>query len=101
MEGFSIVVCTYNGKKMLEKSLSYLANLKTDVFALELIVVDNNSNDGTYDYVKEVCNSFKNPYPLNLLTEKKTGKFHASVKAFNAAKYENIISLLMNDIGFV
>lgn len=45
---FTIVVCTYNGEKYLEKCLSAIINLKCfDKYVERVCVVDNNSTDST------------------------------------------------------
>lgn len=51
------VVVTFNRKILLRESL--LALLKSNYENLKMVVVDNASTDGTYDFVKDII--FKNP----------------------------------------
>lgn len=53
--GISILICTYNGSTKLSKTLDYIKNLKSDQ-SWELIVVDNNSTDNTFDFVGQELN---------------------------------------------
>jgi GT2 family glycosyltransferase len=48
----SVVIVTYKHREMLSRCLLSLKNVGTKV-PLEIIVVDNNSNDGTIEFVKE------------------------------------------------
>jgi GT2 family glycosyltransferase len=45
-----VIVVTYNGLKWLPKSL---ASLKNSTINIDVLIIDNNSNDGTQLYVKE------------------------------------------------
>ncbi|KAF6245796.1 glycosyltransferase family 2 protein [Nitrosopumilus sp. b2] len=45
----SIIIINYNGKKLLEKCLESLFQIDYENF--EIILVDNNSNDGSIEYV--------------------------------------------------
>ena len=45
----SIIIVNYNGKELLQKCLDSLLNVRYDNF--EIILVDNNSTDGTVEFV--------------------------------------------------
>jgi len=47
----SIIVCTYNRVELLEKTLESLLAMKEPAADYEILVVDNNSTDGTRDAV--------------------------------------------------
>lgn len=47
----AIIVVTYNRKKLLEETIE--AILKQSYKDFELLLIDNNSTDGTYDYIKK------------------------------------------------
>lgn len=49
-----VIIPTYNERSNIEKLLSDLLDLYSE---LEIIVVDDNSPDGTGDYVQSVCDS--------------------------------------------
>jgi len=58
----SIIVCVYNEIKTIEKILEKInkVNLSTD-FKKEIIIIDNNSSDGTKEFLKnlKVSNEYK------------------------------------------
>ncbi len=49
----SIVVATYNRKDKLKKCLNALANQTYPQDNYEIIIVDDGSTDGTYEFLKE------------------------------------------------
>lgn len=49
----SVIVLNYNGKRFLEDCFSSLENLDYPGDKLEIILVDNNSSDGSAEYVKK------------------------------------------------
>jgi len=56
--GISVLVCTYNGAKRLEKTLAHLAAQVTNsTVEWEIILVDNNSTDNTSVIAKRSGNS--------------------------------------------
>lgn len=57
---FTIVVCTYNGQRFLEKCLNAILNLNSlEKFVDQVYVVDNNSNDNTKNIIMEYTNKNK------------------------------------------
>ena len=54
IESISIVICTYNRVKILKETLeSYLTLCRPIEFKIELLIVDNNSNDETLQMVDQ------------------------------------------------
>lgn len=49
----SIVICTYNRKELLIKTIDSVINQSLDSTKYEIIVVDNNSTDGTLEFIKD------------------------------------------------
>ena len=47
----SIILCTYNEKKYIENTIN---NLNNSISNLELVIVDDNSSDGTVDIIKKL-----------------------------------------------
>lgn len=56
----SVVVCTYNRASLLADCLLSLANQTIDKDLFEVIVVDNNSTDGTEKVVREISGKYAN-----------------------------------------
>ena len=51
MLNLSIVICTYNGKQRLPLVFDRLrSQINTDTVQWEILIVDNNSTDGTADW---------------------------------------------------
>ena len=56
----SIIIVSYNTKKLLRDCLeSIKKSLIQDKITAEIIIVDNNSTDGTREYLKKVKNNLK------------------------------------------
>lgn len=88
--GFSIIVCTYNGNRTLAKVVSHINLLSTINFNFELIIVDNNSNTESYSLIKNLIKEYDS-VDIIYLKEIKIGKTHALIKGFEYANYEYII----------
>ena len=64
----SIIICVYNEIKTIEEILQKINNVNLPVqFEKEIIIVDNNSQDGTKELLKNLVNS--NQY--NIIFQKK------------------------------
>ncbi|QNJ96713.1 glycosyltransferase [Constantimarinum furrinae] len=50
--GISIIICTYNGKTRLDKTLNHLTKQEFSC-PLEIVLVDNASTDGTKEYAEK------------------------------------------------
>lgn len=92
--GFSIVLCTFNGKDRLRETLSYVASLEIPANnAVELLLIDNASTDGTGTFVKETWLEFGAPFPLSIILESRSGQGYAVETGYDAANFSRIISL--------
>jgi glycosyltransferase involved in cell wall biosynthesis len=58
----SVIVCTYNRARMLNDTLASWADVDQTAISAELIVVDNNSSDGT----SNVCAEFGDSHKLDV-----------------------------------
>lgn len=89
-----IVVPTYNEMGNIEITLKKIENLKYD---FDVVVVDDNSPDGTSDYVQNAIDKRTFNYNLLLITrEGKNGLGTAYIKGFRKCldlKYEYIFQL--------
>lgn len=89
----TILICTFNGKNKLGDTLSYLTRLaKPDgVKDIEVLLVDNGSNDGTAAFAQEFWVTLNSEIPFRIITENKAGKAHALTTGYNAAKGDLIV----------
>lgn len=54
-KGLSIIVPVYNERKVIEKTVLQLAQIKKDIdFDMEIILIDDGSNDGTEDILNKL-----------------------------------------------
>ena len=91
LEGVSVIVCAWNELENL-KSLIPLLNIQ--VYAtFEIIIVDDRSSDGTFDYLLTECAEYQNvrflrieetPYHLS-------SKKYALTLGIKSAKYNNLL----------
>jgi glycosyltransferase involved in cell wall biosynthesis len=83
----SVVLCTYNRAELLRRALSALGAQRTAPgLTWELVLVDNNSNDGTKDVVEAFRAS--SPVPTTYLFEGRQGKSIALNTGIDAATGE-------------
>lgn len=91
--GITILISTYNGSKKLPATIHAFTNLKTEgIPAVECIIVDNNSNDGTYKTAQKLWEEYAVPFPLKLLSEPTPGKQHAQELGMAHASYKYVIT---------
>ena len=89
MVRISLIVCTYNGSKFLEKSIPTFLNQTLESCLYEIIVIDNNSTDNT----KNVVNCLLSDAILQwrFLSEKKQGLHFARNKGILEAQGDIIV----------
>ncbi len=90
-KGISIIICTYNGKSRLAKTLEHLAHQQIHC-ATEIILVDNASTDGTKAFADQWWlkngnqdiryHSYEQPIP---------GKSYAQELGYEKATYEYLL----------
>ena len=91
-KGISILISTYNGSKKLDKTLSALSDLNiSGIPYLELILVDNASNDNTLEFTEQYWNKLGKPFPLITIMETTTGKLNAQETGLKHAQGEFIL----------
>jgi glycosyltransferase involved in cell wall biosynthesis len=94
IQGFSIILCTYNGEKRLTPTLSHIAALSIPAgYALELILVDNASTDATKLSTGETWEKLGNPFSFIVIAESRPGKGYAVEAGYDAAKYSLILTV--------
>jgi PST family polysaccharide transporter len=70
----TVILCTYNRSRMLRTALDSLTHVDTKR-NWEVIVVDNNSSDGTQAVAEEYCQTY--PGRFRYIFEPRQGKSHA------------------------
>lgn len=90
-EGVSIVIVTYNGTGRLENTLKHLAKQDLPDTPLELLVIDNNSSDGTYEFCESFWKKNNTKYPIRIVVEKQQGTMYARKRGIDEAKYRYIL----------
>ena len=91
-KGVSVIVCTYNGTKRLPKTLRHLANQVIPAgLQWEVIVVDNNSNDHTFEAVKTEWASYNTSIAFTLARQPKPGVSYAREMGIEISRYAYLI----------
>src|SRR5436305_11094952 len=74
----SVCICTYNRPESLQRTLESLASqLNADSGVIELLIVDNNCTDDTY----QIIEAFRVGLPVRRVTESRQGLAHARNRA--------------------
>ncbi|MEC4887141.1 MAG: hormogonium polysaccharide biosynthesis glycosyltransferase HpsE [Scytonema sp. PMC 1070.18] len=84
---FTVAIPTYNGESRLPKVLERLSQQTgTEHLCWEILVVDNNSTDGTPQLIKNYQKSWKRPFLLRYCFEPEQGLAFARQRAIKEAK---------------
>jgi poly-beta-1,6-N-acetyl-D-glucosamine synthase len=87
----SMIVCTYNEAKMIERKLENIQNLQYPKDKLRIILVDSASKDGTLEKVNHFVSNTSLRFPVTILSEpERLGKSHALNVAFKQVDGEII-----------
>jgi glycosyltransferase involved in cell wall biosynthesis len=83
--GVTVIVCTYNRRRELEGLVqTILPQLPVVAYPLEILIVDNNSSDGTAEYAKALADQHPS---VRYLFEPKQGLSHARNAGAAAARH--------------
>ena len=84
----SVVIVTYNSEAYIVKCISSIYTYVNDLPSLEIIVVDNNSNDNTISRINEKFSS------ISIIINRKNEGFSKAInQGINIAKGKNIFIL--------
>ncbi len=87
---FSIIICTYNREELLNNCLSSLTEQVNPPDNFEVIVVDNNSKDGTAELVNRYIKDYDN---FRYVMEKNQGLSYARNRGCLEARGEYLVYL--------
>ncbi len=91
-KGVSVIVCCYNSVSRIKQTLEYLSKqIVAPHIPWEVIVVDNNSSDGTAKYAKEVWQELDCNVPFFTTFEPQAGLSFARKKGISSAQYEYLL----------
>ena len=89
INGVSVILCCYNSAKRLPETLKYLAAQKVNsTLAWEIVLVNNNSTDGTVEAAQSVWATLGAPVALKLVDEANPGLSLAREKGMSVSKYD-------------
>ncbi len=86
----SVAVCTWNRAALLEECLLSLEGQEADPARFEVVVVDNNSSDGTADVVRAFAARRPNVWGVR---EERQGLSHARNRAWSVARGDYVAFL--------
>ncbi len=90
--GISVIICCYNSAKRIKKTLSALLNQEFDSQILwEIIIVDNNSTDGTAGIAQTIWKDSGSEINFHIVEEKIPGLGIAKKAGTKAASYSILL----------
>jgi glycosyltransferase involved in cell wall biosynthesis len=89
--GVSVVIVTLNGKQRLLPTLEHLAKQEQVDFDWEVLLIDNNSSDGTVEFAQALWNKELRPCEFRVFLEKKPGTLYARNAGFEKAYYRYVL----------
>ena len=83
MHGVSLIIASYNSSKRIGETLRHIANQRNiDDVPVEIVLVDNNSNDGTSEVARSAWDELGNPFPLHIIFHEKPGVTGTRLRGF-------------------
>ena len=91
MNSISIIICFYNAENKLQKTLEHIKKIDTsNVGEVELILVNNNSNDNSLAIINQELMDFK-IFPWKVVEEKNPGLANARMKGFDTSQHDFLL----------
>jgi len=90
------VICTYNRKNLLRKAVDSLINQTLEKNKYEILIIDNNSNDGTSDLVNRNYSNISN---IRYILEPRQGVAHARNTGWQNSKAKYVAYLDDDEIA--
>lgn len=90
MKRISVIICTYNREKYLYNALKSIAEQEYPKELYEIVLINNNSTDGTED----ICRQFQHDFPdvsFHFVVETRQGLSHARNRGIDESHSEILI----------
>ncbi len=92
INGFSIVICSYNGSTKLPETLRHIAMLQIPPnVPCELVIVNNASTDNTEQIAREKWKLYTSAIHFRIVNELNAGLSNARRRGFEEARYEFVL----------
>lgn len=92
MNGVSVLICCYNSTKRLPETLKSLSLQKINSnIPWEILIIDNNSTDGTGSFSFNFWKALGEPAPLRVVVEPEPGLSHARKKGVDESSFDYLI----------
>ncbi len=92
MKGVSIIICCYNSATRVTPTLIRLARQSAvGLIDMEVIIVDNASEDNTAATTIEMWAKLNQPFPFRIVTESKRGLRYARERGIGLARFEYLL----------
>ncbi len=91
MTGISVIICTFNGRDRIGRTLEHLAVQDLQANQWELILVDNLSTDGTAEFAQEKWQLLNPGVQLKILEEHRAGKNNALELGFSESNFDYLV----------
>lgn len=91
MVQFSIIICAYNSCTRLQKTLEHLAVMEYPSEQVEIILVDNNSTDGTGEFARDLWTDLKSNFSLNIVIEVQQGLNNARKRGIQESQFDYVV----------
>ncbi|MFD2515163.1 glycosyltransferase [Pontibacter locisalis] len=90
--GITVVICTYNGARLLPETLRYLANQRVrQGIDWEIIVINNASTDNTSEIAVTEWEKYQNNIQLSLYNQPRQGLTFARELGFEKSNFEFVL----------
>ena len=90
-KGLSVVICCYNSSQRIVPTIEHLCRQKDIDFAWEVILVDNNSTDGTAEIARKTWLTNEGSCPFHVIKELRPGTMYARKKGIEMSNYRYLL----------
>jgi glycosyltransferase involved in cell wall biosynthesis len=90
-KGVSVVICCFNSSQRIVPTIEHLCQQKDIDFPWEVVLVDNNSTDGTAEIARETWRTNNGPCPFHVIKELKPGTMYARKKGIEMSNYRYLL----------